>query len=340
MDNNIITVKASRGLNSIVSGNGETVSANLYTQKEKKRDGDGTFVAAYNNKPFPGSKKYFAPKWDALRKQWPWGGDNITFSEVVNGLRLRYPKNHSKSGELIVPGEVKEHQKDFKDAIFHHPDLISKCFIEGGTGTLNLDIPIEAFMYYCNRSHRDIVDETANTGKLVSPSMRSSATMIFSNPSRAAAKNHKKANTFLSALNVLIENQTNLDKLRVFVELFNIPGLSKSSELSEIVPTLTEFIKEQGETVQKGTGYSSVNEALIAYNKMTDDELEHRFVIKMAKKRGHIRTAKNGFLLLGKLIEGPRSQDDIYLYFTSGGEVVTEQFVELLDKMRELREID
>jgi len=337
---NIITVKSSKGINSIISGNGESVSANLYTQKEKNRDGDGTFVATYNNKPFPGSKKYFSPKWDALKKQWPWGGDGVTFKKIVTDLMLKYPEGHAKSGERIVPGDVKQHQKDFKDPIFHHPELISKCFMEGGSGTLNLDIPIEAFMYYANRGLRDIVDETSNTGTLANPTMRTSATMIFSNPSKSAAKNHTKVNTFLAALSVIIENKTNIDRLRVFIELFNIPGLSRTSELSEIVPTLTEFIKEHGDTVQKGTGYASVNEAIVAYNNMTDDELEHRFVIKMAKKRGHIRTAKNGFLLLGKMIEGPKSQDEIYLYFTSGGEEVTEQFVTLLDKMRELRELD
>lgn len=336
----IITIKATKGLGAIVSGNGENVSASLYRQDEYNRDEDGQFVAKYDDRPFPKARKYFAPQWDSLRRQWHWGGSGAEFKRIVDELMLRYPKGHRQAGELIVAGDVEKHRKDFKDPIFHHPDLISKSFVQGGVGTLNLANPIEAFYYYASRDRRDINDETGEDGKPKNPMMVANATMVFSNPSRAAGKKHKTASTFLEAMQVIIENQTNIEKLRIFIELFDVVGVSKKSELNELVPALTEFVKDNGMKVQKGTGFANLNEALIAHSKMTDEELEYRYVVKLAKRKGHIRIAKNGFLLNGKLIEGPKSLDEIFTYFSSGGEAATKELVGLLDKMRELREIE
>lgn len=337
---NIITVKSNLGLDSIAKGNGEMVSATLFKQDTKNRNEDGEYVAEYKNKPFPGSKKFLSPKWDALRKSWSWGGSATKFKEIVDQLNLRYPKSHRRSGEIIVAGDLERHKRDFKDPIFHHPDLIAKVFIEGGTGTLNLDIPEEAFIYYCNRSLRSIADETSTDGKLMSPQLRAGATMVFSNSRKASTNKRKTTDYFLDAMNVIINNKHDEPKLKMFAELFDIPGLSSRSDINELVNTLTTYVREHGENIQRGSGFKSLNEAIVAHSKMEDDELQHRYIVKLAKKKGHIRTSKDGFMLLGKMVEGPKSLDDIYLYFAAGGETATERFVALLEKMRELREIE
>lgn len=336
----IITVKAAKGINTLVSSDGQPISATLYSQDKYDREGDGKFVSEYTNKPLPGSKKYFSTQWDALRKQWSWGADNITFKDIVNKLRLRFPKGHPREGEIIPVEDVERHKADFHDPIFHHPELIGKIFIQDGIGTLNLDIALEAFMYHANKSLRSVVDETTSDEKRINPIMRSSATMVFSNPSRISARNNKKTNTFLDAMSVILRNQTNADRLKIFAELFDIPGIDRNSELHEIVPTLTNYVKDFGENVQKGSGYESLNNALVAHDKMEDDELNHRYIIKLAKRKGHIRTSKDGFILLGQTIDGPKSMDEIYLYFNNGGEKAGDYLVKLLDKMRELKDID
>ena len=336
----IIQIKTNRGLNYLVGSNGEPIAPKLYRQKEKNRNGDGIFVSDYTEKPLPGSKKYLAPKWDTIRKIWPWGADEATFQQVVEDLALRYPAGHPRQGEVIRAGKLSVHQKNFRDPIFHHPDLIGKVYIEGGTGALNLDIPLEKFLYYNNREVREVFDETAEDGRKVNPLMKNDASIVFSSAEKGVIKKRRATTTYLDAMQVIIKNQHDIQRLQAFTTLFSIPGVSTTSGINELVNALTAYVRDYGEQSQRGSSYPSLNDALIAHDKMDDTELRHRYIIKVAKNKGHIRSKSNGFILLGTIhVDGPTSISDMYTYFSSANETATEQFMRLLEKMNELKEI-
>lgn len=340
MENNLVTIRANKGLNSLVSGNGEHVSAQLFKQKEKNRKEGGEYVSDYDDRPFPTSKKYFAPLWDTLRKQYPWGANNATFKQIVDDLMLKYPKGHPKQGEFIVASDVTRHQKDFNDPIFSHPKLQSKTYITGGRGTFNLEIPIEAFMYYTMSNRRDVLDDsTAKTGR-TNPLVKNNATLLFSSPEKANIRKRKSTDYILGAMSAIDRSKNDIKRLRAYAIIFNIPGIGVFSDANEIVNTLTQYVQEYGGKIQKNSGYNSLNESIVAHDQMDDTELQMRFAIKLARDRGVLKTSKEGFFLKDKLISGPTTLNEIYQYFNSENEKANENLVILLERMRELKQLE
>jgi hypothetical protein len=336
----LVTIKSARGINSLVAEEGkEPISPRLYKQKEKNRKEGGEFISEYNDLPFPSSKKFFCPMWDQMRKSWSWSADGTMFKKTVEELLLKYEGDHPQRGEFIKAGDVERHKKDFNDPIFNHSNLLAKAFMVGGKGTLNMEIPLERFMYYCNNGRRSVVDENVVSFENVNPLVRTSATLVMSNPKRASIQKRKNTDTILGAMGAINDAKADVKRLRAYATLFSIPGLGPSSDANEIVNTLTEYVSEYGTEIQKGSGYNSLNEALIAHSKMDETELQMRYALALAKNRGLIKTSKDGFMLLGNMVTGPTSMDEIYKYFTSADEKAGDNLILLLEKLKTLNQL-
>ena len=331
----LVTVKVARGISSLVAEEGNTpIQARLFKQKTKDRKEGGTYVSDYNDLPFPASKKFFSPMWDAMKSSWSWGADATMFKTTVDELMLKYEEGHPKKGEFIVAGDLNRHKKDFNDPIFNHSAIMAKTFMIGGKGTLNMDLALDRFMYYCNNTRRKVVDENDTAFEKVNPLIRTSATLVMSNPRRANIQKRKHTDTILAAMGAINDAKNDIKRLRAYATLFRIPGLGPSSDGNEIVNTLTEYVSEHGTTVQKGSGYKSLNEAIIAHAVMDETELQMRYALAHAKNLGHIKSTKDGFLMLGTMIHGPTSMDEIYKYFSSGDEKAGDHLITLLNKIK------
>lgn len=339
MENNskIITIKSNRGLSSIITQNGN-LKPQLFRQKVKDPNGDGEYAGDYDGRPFAKSTRFFAPEWDNLRKQWHFSGDDKTFRDVVAKLRLKYPKGHRNSGDVIVAGDLKEHLRDFTSPIFKNEALYGRLAIESGSGSLNMEIPLQEFAYYCERDRRDIIDETSDKTR-VNSARRAGARFILSSPKQGKIKKAETADTFMAVMEKLISIQNDEQKLRAACALIGVPHVNERSDIVDLKGALTETLRENLNKPDKLGSYRTIGEAFIAYVDMPSETLQYRYVIAVAKKKGLIRIDKDGFRMEGSFISGPKDMNEIYSYLTSSDEKASEQFANLMMKMKELKYI-
>ena len=336
MEEKLVIVKSAGGLSNLVSGNGESISPKQYTQDTKDRERDGRFIGDYKNLPFPKSQKYFAPLWDANKNEYPWSADAATFKKLVKDLMLKYPENHPKAGSFIEADDLGRHQKDYEDPIFTHNDLMSKYHTTGGVGTLNTKLAKEAFIYYCSVGRKDVIDDAKEN---LNPLIAKSASVVFSSPEKVNVRKRKGTDLLLEAMGAINDAKNDVNKLRSYAILSNIPGIGIHSDTNELVNTLTAHISDFGDRNQSGTGYATLNEAMVAYSKMGETELRLRYILKLARDRGVIKIGSDGFFLKDKLISGYTNLQDIYMYLNSEDTKAVEVLTTLLDRMKELNHI-
>lgn len=314
-ESKVVQVRKRGGLDRIlVEKNKGPIEINEYSQKIKDRNSDGTYQGKYKGHTIPDTKHGISPMWSRLQKQWSWGADFAKLADLITKMRLRYPKGHDKEGQFITAENAQERLTYFYDDLFRHPDLYGRFNLENGKLSLNLDDPIQEFLYYCYKGSKVASDKTEDTK--VNKYAAGSIKYDLISPKQETLKKKKNADKEVKAFKLLAALDGDEERMRSIAEVMSLPGYDKNTEPNGVFLLLKDMAAQNTDTSPK-YGNKTYQDRFIEVASMSDQELDTCRNVITAKNVGIIRLRKDHFDLNGEKIMGQFDEMKLISYFNN-----------------------
>ena len=312
----IVQLRKKGGINSIeVDKHGRKLSnIALYHQDIKDREGEGEPMGEYRGKSLLDAKHFISPMWSDLKKQWSWGGTPEDLARIIVKMKLRYPKDHPKEKKVIEPGNrVEDRLTDRSDDVFNHPSLYARFYMENNRISLNLNDPLQEFLYFCYKGDHSVLDH--GDGGVKNKYIAGSAKYELVSTKRQNQQKKIDASREIKAVTLLAALDGDEEKIRAICEVMELPGYGRNTD----VTGAWLLVKEMGaqNTTMSSKYGKTYQDKFIELAEMSDEELRVVHQIMSAKARGHIRKRDGYVLFDGDRIDGLRSDSSIINYFRS-----------------------
>lgn len=300
----ITQLRRKKGLGNIVySKSGDTLNIKLFSQEVKDRDKEGVLQGDYNGTTFPGAREWLSPVWIKIKNEWAWGGDSNDLIDLIKKMRLRYPKDHERAGQFILPGEkVEERLTYIADEVFTHPDLYGTYFLLDGKINLNHDDPKAKFLMLCQKGNKNLVQDKSSD-KPENKYLAAGAKYELVSPKAQQKKRKEEVDKDVKALMLLAGLRGDENRLRATAEILEVPGYGEDTDADGIFIMLNDTIVTNKDTARKYGGKITQNR-FIEVAEMTNEELDVCQNVMKAIRIGVIRKREKYILTNGAKIDG------------------------------------
>ena len=294
MDDNNATVKVTLNasvnkLNRKIKKSGSFIKYGRYSQKEMDREREGHYEGKWPHPGLPKSKRPLSPEFCPIRKKYPWHGSDNELNELIDKMKLRYPKNYrieAKRGELIeAKGDQSHRLTDYDDPVFNNPTVRSFVLTEG-VGILNLSNPLHKFIYLCKKDELTTsTDENQRTGSLIE----------FSNLKSRNRKKGKTVKKDLKASSLLFALSENEEKLRKIAHVMQLPGVKAKSDVNIVLGIFQDIVVNNVEKTASEYSNKNYRDLFIYFAELKEDDLDIHYKISKALKTKKLTRRATGF---------------------------------------------
>jgi hypothetical protein len=324
----IVQIRKKGGLDGIVKEKNSkvTVKPMLYHTKTKNRNEEGTLTGDYKGKTILDTKHFIAPMWNDLKSRWSFDSNVQKLTELIQKMKLRYPKNHPRDGEVIKPSaEDGDRITNRHDDVFNHPDFYGKYYMENGRISLDLSDPKQDFLFLCYKGD-SLVDDKSQDGN-VSKYISSGAKYELISPKKEIQKLKKDADKDVRAIKLLAGLDQDIDRMRAICTIMALPQYAPTTDGSGLFVLLKDMAAENRSFSPKYN--KTYQDRFIALAELSDDELNINSRVIQGRNQGHLRKRTGFYLFNGEKLDGIDNDLQLVNYFRKPGN--QEDYVKLLD---------
>lgn len=326
----IVQIRKKSGLDRItVSKQGGTLTPKLFHQEMKDPNADGVILGDYKGRTILDTKYGIAPHWNDLKKQWSWGASTEKLVQLINSMKLRYPKGHNKEGQFIkvLQGEnVADRLIHRADDVFNHSDLYGRYFMENGRVSLNLSNPKEEFLFYCYKGDHLVQDKSSD--EPVSKFIVAGTKFELVSPKQENKKKKADAGKEIKAITLLAKMDGDEEKLRAVAEIMDLPTYSSATDVTGTFLLLKDMAA-QNTTVSAKYNNKTYQDRFIEIASMKDEDLDINLHVLKGKRNGILRRRQDHYLFNGERLDGLKNDIHLVNYFRKPDN--HEEYLKLLD---------
>jgi hypothetical protein len=309
----IVQLRKKGGLHRILnSSNGAPIMPKEYLQDIKDRNKDGVLQGEYKGNTLPDTKHGIAPMWNRVKNQWSWASDASKLAELINKLKLRYPKGHKLEGDFIKSGDnPADRITYFQDDFFRHPAFYGKLYMENGRLSFDLSDPIHEFLYYCYKGYSKTEDSSA-PGK---SSKAKSAGMHYElvSPHQEIKIEKAEAEEQVSAVVQLSKLIGDEDRMRAIAEIMTLQGYNEETSADGVFLLIKQHAVENNEEISRYG--KTARKRFMEVAALPSENLDSARNIMIAKNLGVLRIFKDHVKLNGREIKGVFNETKLISYF-------------------------
>lgn len=324
----IVQIRKKGGLHTIKSNAG-VIIPKVFHQDKLDPNGEGAYTGDYRGQTILKTKRYICPMWEDLTNQWGWGSTPEKLMELINAMKLRYPEKHENAGQII---KCKSNQEAMDrltyrlDPLFNHPELY-KFFLEDARLSLNMKDPLQEFLFYCMKGST-IVDN--KTGEVKSGFITAGMQFELVSPKQENKRKKEDVQKEVQAFVLFDKLTANEDKMRAIAEIMQLPGYSKSTASSALIPLMRDHAVTNVEVSSRfGKSYM---DRFIELAKTPDEELETHSIIIKAKKSHKLVPRSGYYMFQGKKLKNVTNDIQLVNYFLDPNN--QDDYLELMELMQ------
>lgn len=323
----IVQIRKKGGINKIMKDkNGSTITPTLYKTKTKNRNEEGVSEGDYRGKSLLDTKHFISPIWNDLKKQWSFNGASEDLARLITKMKLRYPKSHTKAGQIIQPGDsVADRLTNMEDEVFTHQDLYGTYFMENSRISLNISDPKQEFLYRCYQSDHWTDDRSSE--KPTSKFIASGSKYEIISPKKENVQAKKNADKEIQAITLLAGMNGNEDKMRAIARIMGLPQYSDSTDVAGVFVLLKDSAAQNNNMSAKYR--KTYQDRFIELAEMADEDLNINSQVLAGKSKGFLRRRQGFYLFNGERIEGIDTDGQLVNYFRDPKN--QDKYLELLD---------
>lgn len=314
-ESKIVQIRKKGGLGNIIKDNKSKarLTPMLYSSKSKNKEEEGSLEGEYKGRSILDTKHFVSPMWNDLSNSWSFSGTHLDLSRLINDMKLRYPKNHEKSGQLIKSSESDVNRlTNRSDEVFNHPDFYGKYYMESGRISLDLSRPKQEFLYLCYKGDSSVQDKSSD--KPVSKYVAAGAKYELVSPKKENQSKKRIADKDIKAIKLLASMDNDEDKMRAVCKIMQLPQYSPTSDLAGVFVLLKDMAAENKTFSSKYD--KSYQDRFIELCSLSDEDLSIQSDIIEAKNKGILRRRKGFYLFNGEKLEGLLDDKHLISYFT------------------------
>lgn len=323
----IVQIRKKGGLNTILKNKqGSTINPMLYKSKTRNVSEEGIPEGDYRGRTILDTKHFIAPIWSDTKGQWSWSGSAEDLVRVINAMKLRYPKNHQRAGQIIEPGpNVADRLINRRDEIFNHPDLYGKYYMEQGRISLNLSDPKQEFLFKSYKGDHNTEDKSSD--EVISKFIAAGTKYELISPRKEHIKAKSLADKDVRAIVLLHGMDNNEDRMRSIARIMSLPKYNESTDVSGVFVLLKDTAAQN---TQMSSKYNkSYQDRFIELAEMTDDELNLHSQVVTAKEKTILRKRQGFYLFNGEKLENIDSDSQLIKFFRDPKN--QDKYLELID---------
>lgn len=309
---NIVQIRKKGGLDKIVKekNTNSTVHPMLYRSKDKTKE--GTLEGDYKGKTLLDTKHFISPMWDDLKKRWAFDGSAPDLSRLIDKMKLRYPKKHPKSGQMVKASDIDSNRlTNIQDDVFNHPDLYGKYFMENGRISLNLSDPRQEFLYLCYRGSSSVEDRGSD--KVISKYVQAGSKYELVSPRKEAQAKKRDADKDVTAIKLLAAMDQDEDRMRAVATIMDLPQYAPTTDAAGLFVLLKDMAAENRSFSSKYN--KTYQDRFIELASLSDDDLNVSSQVILGKNKGILRKRPGFYLFNGEKVDGIDNDLHLINYF-------------------------
>lgn len=330
----IVQIRKKGGLDKIIKERNSKASIKpmLYNSKTKNINEEGTLEGDYKGKTILDTKHFIAPMWNDLKKRWSFAGSPQKLTELINKMKLRYPKNHPQAGQLIKGSETDgERLINRQDDVFNHPDFYGRFFMENGRVSLDISDPRQEFLYLGYKGDTSVEDKSSD--QKVSKYFSAGAKYELISPKQETLSRKRDADKDVKAIKLLAAMDQDEDRMRAICVVMALPQYSPTTDGNGLFVLLKDMAAENKSF--SGRYNKTYQERFIELAEMENDDLSINSKVISAKNKGILRKRKGFYLFNGDRIEGLDNDLQLMRYFSDVKN--QEDYLKLVDLLEDGR---
>lgn len=316
------------GLHTIKSKAG-VILPKIYHQTILDPNGDGAYVGDYRGQSILKTRQHICPTWEELTSQWSWSSTPQRLCELINKMRLRFPENHDRKGQLITCKDANEASEMLtyrRDPVFTHPDLYG-FFLEDARLTLNMKDPIQEFLFYCLKGSSIVHDksDSREMSGFEAAGMQYDLVSPKDEVRRKMEDVQKETKAFV-LFNAMANDE---DKMRGIAEVMQLPGYSPKMDINALYVLMRDMAVTNLEISPKYD--KSYMDRFIELAETDSEQLSVQYDVIKAKRKMILVPRSGYYMFKGKKIENISNDVQLIGYFLD--ENNQDEYMELLEEL-------
>lgn len=323
-----VQLRRKGGLHTIKSKAG-IVAPKIYHQDVFDPTSDGAYVGDYRGQSILKTRQHVCPTWEEYTSQWAWSSTPQKLCELVNKMKLRYPENHDKKGQLITCKDTNEAAEMLtyrSDPVFTHKELYG-YFLEDARLTLNMKDPKQEFLFYCLKGSSIVSDRSDNTER----SGFETAAMQYElvSPKDEVRRKREDVKKETKAFVLFDAMDGNEEKMRAIAEVMQLPGYSPKMDINALYVLIRDMAVTNTEISPKYD--KSYMDRFIELASIDSEKLAVQFDVIKAKRTMALVQRAGYYMFKGKKLENISNDVQLIDYFLN--ENNQEDYMLLLEEL-------